>query len=231
MIGLVTALLGVDATEAAEIVDRGTWVRLEAGDVLFEEGAAVRRRLRRRQRAARGDAGTACTSVRSAGASWSARSACCSSAPRTATVTALRDTTLCRFDVDAFQRAHRRPPRADGAARAHDARPPRPAGADTDRARSIAVAVTAPVDPRLWVTRLANEIARHGSARHLWAARVDAALGQPGIVEAGLAVTEPALAEFLHEAEATHDYLVLEADRAVTRGPARRWRWPTASSS
>ena len=46
--------------------------------------------------------------------------------------------------------------------------------AHTDRARSIAVAVTIPLDTRMLVSRLANEIARHGSTQHLWPARIAA---------------------------------------------------------
>ena len=82
--------------------------------------------------------------------------------------------------------------------------------ANTDRARSIAVVVTAPIDVRACVAALAGEIARHGTTRHLWAARVDAALGRPGLVDSELSVTRPALAEYLQEVETRHDYLVLE---------------------
>jgi predicted acylesterase/phospholipase RssA len=89
--------------------------------------------------------------------------------------------------------------------------------ATTDRARSIVVAVTAPLDTRLVVTRLAHEMARHGTTEHLWAARVDARLGREGLVEAGLSVNQPALLQYVHEAETAHDYLVLEADSAETR--------------
>ncbi len=216
MIVLVSDLLGVEATAAAEIVDRGSWLRLEAGGVLFEEGAPS-------------DAGYVVASGRLAATRAGVQVGevgrgelvgevgLLQSSPRTATVTALRDTTLCRFGVDAFQEltvAH--PALMVQLVRTMLARLGRRAEY-ADRARSIAVALTAPTDARLWVTRLTNEIARHGTARHLWAARVDAALGQLGAVEAGLAVTQPALAELLHDAEATHDYLVLETDRSVTR--------------
>ena len=145
--------------------------------MLFEEGAAVRRRLRGRQRAARREPGPACTSVRSVGASWSARSACSSAhrarppSPRCATRRCAGSTSTPSSELTA---AH--PALMVQLVRTMLARLGRRAEY-TDRARSIAVAVTAPIDARLWVTRLANEIARHGSARHLWAARVDAALG------------------------------------------------------
>ena len=86
-----------------------------------------------------------------------------------------------------------------------------------DRARSIAVAVTAPIDPHVVLGPLAVEIARHGTMRLLSAAGVDAALGRSGLVESGHAHTVPALAEFLQEAETTHDYLLLEMDTTATR--------------
>jgi predicted acylesterase/phospholipase RssA len=91
-------------------------------------------------------------------------------------------------------------------------------GGQRDRARTISVAVTAALDTRLFVTRLAAEVAGHGSTTHLWAAAIDSALGQDGLVESGLSVTQPALLQYLHEAETVHDYLVFE----IGHGD-RRW--------
>ena len=91
----------------------------------------------------------------------------------------------------------------------------------TDRARSIAVAVTAPLDQRMTTTRIAQELGRHGTTRHLWAARIDAALGRPGLVESGHAATVPALSEYIQEAETSHDYLLLEIEDADSRWTRR----------
>ena len=99
---------------------------------------------------------------------------------RSATVVALRETTLARFSVDAFRSlAAEHPALMLQLSRTILARIGRPANL-TDRARSIAVAITAPLDTRLTTTVLAQELARHGTTRHLWAARIDAALGPPG---------------------------------------------------
>ncbi len=215
-INLVTELLSIDVTLAAEVVESSERVHLRAGQVLFEEGDAS-------------DAGYLVVSGRLAASRDGAvigeiargevvgEVGMIERAPRGATVTALRDSTLARFSVEAFRSltaAH--PTLMLQLSRTILSRVGR-RNAHTDRARSIAVAVTVPLDTRLLVTRLAEEIARHGSIEHLWTARIDATLGREGLVESGLSVTQPALLQLLHEAETTHDYLVLELDAADTR--------------
>jgi predicted acylesterase/phospholipase RssA/CRP-like cAMP-binding protein len=216
-IELVGDLLHVDARAGAEVVDSSEIVHVLAGDVLFTEGDdsdagylvvsgrfAVSRRGATIGEIARGEIiGEVGLFER---------------APRSATVTALRDSTLARFSIEAFRALTETHPRlmlqltrtiVGRLTRPHHHR---------DRARSIAIAVTTQaLEPATCVAGLADEIARHGSAVLLSAARVDAALGRPGLVESGLSVTRPAVAEYLHEAETNHDYLVLEADPADTR--------------
>ena len=100
-------------------------------------------------------------------------------APRSASIIALRDSTLARFDVDAFRTltdAH--PALMLQVARTILGRLGRP-NESRDRARSVAVAVTAPIDGRRCLARLADELACHGTTRHLSADGVDATLVGP----------------------------------------------------
>ena len=152
-------------------------------------------------------------------------------APRGATVTALRDSTLARFSVEAFRSltaAH--PTLMLQLSRTILSRLGR-RNAHTDRARSIAVAVTAPLDTRMLVTRLANEIARHGSIEHLWTARIDATLGRDGLVESGLSVTQPALLQSCTKPRPPTTTSSSNWTPPTRGGPSWRSRSPTGSSS
>lgn len=219
-ITLISELLHVDRTVALDVVESSEWVRLEAGDIVFAQGDDS-------------DAGYLVVSGRltvSSDGSHLGEVArgeivgevgLIERAPRSATVVALRESTLARFSVDAFRtlvEAH--PALMLQLSRTILARLGRPSTV-TDRARSIAVTVTAPLDTRMSVTRLAQELGRHGTTRHLWAARIDGALGRPGLVECGVSATIPALSQYIHEAETTHDYLLLETDDGDTRWTRR----------
>ena len=215
LVAMLAALLDVDDAAAAAVAERSTWVRLDAADPLFAAGdpsdaaylivsgrVAVVQDGRYVREVARGDLVGELGLIERA--------------PRSATVVALRETTLARFDLDAFgQLTLEHPALMLQVSRTVLARLGRP-HATTDRARSIVVAVTAPADPDTTAARLTDELARHGTARHLSAARIDGALHRPGLVESGDPVTRPAVAEYLHDAETDHDYLLLEADRDVT---------------
>ncbi len=214
-IDIVTELLGVDPSIASAVVRTSECLRIEAGDVLFAEGDPP-------------DAGYVVVSGRLTATRGGVQIGevgrgevvgeigLIERSPRTATVTALRDSTLARFSVDTFGTLiETHPALMLQLSRTILARVGRPL-AKTDRARSIAVAVTAPIDTRACVGRLAAEIARHGTTRHLWADRIDEALGRPGLVDSELSVTRPALSEYLQDVETRHDYLVLETEAAAT---------------
>ncbi|MGI9052414.1 MAG: cyclic nucleotide-binding domain-containing protein [Ilumatobacteraceae bacterium] len=213
---LVSELLGVDRTVAAEAVDSSEILHVDAGQPVFAEGDES-------------DAGYLLVSGRLAATRDGvvigeiARGEVVGEvglierSPRSATVTAVRDSTLARFSVEAFRLlTATHPALMLQLSRTILARLGRPR-ANTDRARSIAIAVTAPLDSRMCATRLTSEIARHGSAQHVWAGRIDAQLGRPGLVESGRSITRPAVNEYLHEVETDNDYLVLETDPTVTR--------------
>lgn len=214
---MIGDLLGLDPTAAAAIVDVGDFVRLGAGDVLFAKGEPsdaayllVSGRLQATQDAVHiGEVGRG-ELVGEVGVMQHSS--------RSATLTALRDSTLSRFDRESFGAliaSH--PTLMLHAARTILARTGRPASTD-DRARSISVSLTSAIDARGIVTTLADELALYGSTRRLDANGIDAALGRPGVVDADLSVAWPAVAELLEEAETTHAYLLLET-------PANDGRW------
>ena len=187
-IALTSELLAVDGGVAADVVELADWVHLEPGDV------AVRRGRRRPTPATSSSAvaspSRAARAPRRRGRSRRGRRR---DRPDRADRRDRRPWSPCaRPRLRPLRRRRlpqprRRPPGADAAAVAHD---PGPASADrrnlTDRARSIAVG-------RHRATRHAadDHRARQGArparhdARHLWAARIDAALGRPGLVESG----------------------------------------------
>lgn len=219
-IEVVGRVLDIPHDRAADVVGLAEWVHLHANQTLFSQGD-------------HSDAGYLVISGRLAATVDGAQIGeiargetvgelgLLDRSPRSATVTALRDTTLARFDLDAFQRLTTAYPavmtRLARTVVSRLARRARPA----DRARSIVIAMTAPVDARLFATQLAEELGRHGSAHHLWAARIDADLGHPGLIEASHPSAAPAIAEYIEQAEAFHDYLLYEADRDVTNWTRR----------
>jgi predicted acylesterase/phospholipase RssA/CRP-like cAMP-binding protein len=211
-IELVAELIHVEPSAAAAVVELADWVHLDAGEVLFHEGEAS-------------DAGYLVVSGRLtvnndgvpvgeiARGELVGELGLIDHRPRSATVVAQRESSLARFDLESFHALTAVHPAlmlqlsqtiVTRLGRQH-ARP--------DRARSILVAVTAPIDRRGCLMAMSDELARHGTTRHLWAARIDADLGRPGLVEAERPVTVPAISEYIHDAETDHDYLLLEVDR------------------
>jgi len=139
-------------------------------------------------------------------------------APRSATVRALRDTTLAVFSADVFDGLVTRSP----ALMLHVARAlltrfrvtPRRA---FRRAAALTIAATGAIDARPIVDGIVTSISRFGTVRHLSSARVDELLNRPDISQAPADnVGTPRLVEFLHEAEVGNDYVVLETDPTLT---------------
>jgi predicted acylesterase/phospholipase RssA/CRP-like cAMP-binding protein len=217
---LVAALLATSPSVAAEVVELATWIHLEAGDVLFAEGDPS-------------DAGYLVVSGRLGVVQGDSHvgevgrgevvgeMGLIERTPRSATVTALRETSLARFAIEAFLAlTARHPTLMLQLSRTIVARLARPYDR-ADRARSIVIAVTADVDRRVLATRLAAELSRFGRARHLWAARVDAELGRDGLCDSPRKVVLPAVSEYLQEVETSHDYLLLEAEEGAVHWTRR----------
>ena len=146
-------------------------------------------------------------------------------APRSATVRAVRDSTLATLTAATFEELVLRSP----ALMLHVARgvisrlrtQPRRSG----RAASLTVAVTAPLDPEPMLAAIVAEIARFGSVRHLSSARVDRILNRPDIAQAAADnVGVPRLSELIHEADVGNDHVVLEADPELTGWTRRSLR-------
>jgi len=220
---MIAELVG-DAEPALvqEVLDRVVWRHLAAGELLFEEG----------------DPADACffvvagrlfVSTKGAGGELIALAelgrgevvgelGLLDRAPRSATVRALRDTTLAVFSADVFDGLVTRSP----ALMLHVARAlltrfrvtPRRA---FRRAAALTIASTGSIDARPIVDGMVAAIARFGSVRHLSSERVDEFLNRPDISQAPTDnVGVPRLVEFLHEAEVGNDYVVLEADPTLT---------------
>lgn len=217
---MVGRLVGTGEPELVRtVVDRVGWRRLAAGDVLFEQGdpsdAAYFIVAGRVLVALRDGDGPATPVAELGRGEVVGELGLLDRAPRSATVRAVRDTTLAVFSTDVFEELVTRSP----ALMLHVARgiltrlrrvPRRTVG----RAAALTIAVTAPVDPTPIVDGVTAAIARFGSVRLLTSSRVDQILNCPGIAQAGAdSVGVPRLAEFMHEADVGNDHVVLVADR------------------
>lgn len=217
--------LGVTEPEVLQaIIDEVEWRTLEPGDVLFEQGDpsdgayfVVSGRL---LVIVADDASTAVTGeslVREIGrGEVVGEYGLLDGEPRSATVRAIRDTTLARISTASFDELSMKfPGLVLHMARGLVRRLRRPAARLADRASVIAVAMTAPAASDRLVSVMVDEISRHGRVAHLSSERVDALLDRSGIAQAPDAQV-PRLGEFLHEADLEHDHLLLEADRELT---------------
>ena len=228
---MVTDLMGATSSDLVqEVVDRVEWRRLEAGAVLFEQDdpsdAAyfiVGGRVVVSIRTPDGDEEI----VRELGrGEVVGELGLLDGAPRSATVRAVRDTTLASFSTQTFEElVSKHPSLMLHVARGILTRLKRAPRRLIDRAAALTVAVTAPVDPRPVIDTLVDVLSRHGSVRHLSSDRVDRLLNRDGIAQAATDnVGVPRLAEFIHEADVGNDHLVLETDRDMTAWTRRALR-------
>ncbi len=137
---------------------------------------------------------------------------------RTATVRAGRDTTLARIELGSFRSlvvGH--PELALEMARTVVRRANGSPSDAVHRARSVAVVVTAPVDPESLVGPMRAESSRHGHSIWLSSEVIDGALDTPGSAQArGDSLAAARLAQFLHQRDSTGDHIVYWADREPT---------------
>jgi predicted acylesterase/phospholipase RssA/CRP-like cAMP-binding protein len=237
---MVTDLLGArDPTLVQEIVERVRWRRLEAGDLLFEQGdksdaayfiVGGRLMVSVKPEAGglgdpdlpEGDGGRVAELGRG---DVVGELGLLDDAPRSATVRAVRDSTLATLTADMFEELVIRSPAlmlhvARGVISRLRTQPLR-----SGRAASLTVAVTAPLDTGPLLDAVVDEIARFGSVRHLSSERVDRVLNRPDISQAAADnVGAPRLSELMHEADVGNDHVVLEADPGLTGWTRRSLR-------
>ena len=221
---------GAEPATVQEVVDRVEWCRLAAGDVLFEQGDpsdaayfVVSGRLRVTMRH---DGGRTEVLTELGRGAVVGELGLLDDAPRSATVRAVRDATLARFGAELFEQMVTTSPalmlHVTRGVLSRVLRGPRPIAR---RASTVAVAVTAPVEPAPLITGIVGAVTRFGSVRHLSSRVVDELLQRPGIAQvpsddAGV----PRLSEFMHEADVGNDVLVLETDRELTGWTRRALR-------
>jgi predicted acylesterase/phospholipase RssA/CRP-like cAMP-binding protein len=227
---MVTELLGAnDPSLIQDIVDNVEWRRLEAGQVLFHEGDAsdsayfiVGGRLMVSTRTSTGDDARIGELGRG---DVVGELGLLDDAPRSATVRAVRDSTLATLRSATFEQLVMKSP----ALMLHVARgvisrlrvQPRRSGT----ASSITIAVTAALDADELSASIAASIGRFGSVRHLSSGRVDRYLNREDISQADVEnVGVPRLTEFMHEADVGSDHVVLQADPTVSGWTRRALR-------
>lgn len=131
---------------------------------------------------------------------------------RTATVKAMRDSTVARLDRQDFANIMAKHTKlAMGLVRHIVERSGRETSQGTLVGRSACVIVTGPGNPRIVTTRMVEALDRLGPTAHLWPARVDEMLGAAGAssMKPG-AVGDVRLVELLHQVDADHDHVFLE---------------------
>lgn len=137
--------------------------------------------------------------------------------PRTATVTALRQTSLAELPVEVIDQVIE----ADSGIAVHLFR--KALGrvirneARSDRASAVAIICTS-VSTREMIGRIATkEVKRHGSVAKVDRADIESALQQDGIADAPSgSVGSTRVHEWLHNLEASHEYLLLIGDADAT---------------
>ena len=244
---MLTDLLGTTEPELiAEIVDRCEWRRLAAGEVLFAQGDpsdaayfVVGGRVRasvldvarpldddtgpddmRPGDTGPGDTGPGEVVIGELGrGEVVGELGLIDDALRSATIRAVRDTTLARFPAEMFEELIQRSPALMLQVTRNILRRMR---ATTRRGASRAstltlVVTTDAVDPEAVASTVHDEIGHVRTAALLSARRVDELLDRPGIAQTDADnVGAPRLSEFLHEAEVANDHLVLLADPTPT---------------
>jgi predicted acylesterase/phospholipase RssA/CRP-like cAMP-binding protein len=208
----LSSVVGPHAPDVvAELLRRGHWRRLEAGEIVFTQDdpaqsgfVVVSGRLRRASDAPGMSAGyLAAGSVVGEEGFASGR--------RRSTVEAVRDSVVLEIGAEDFADLLVEHPRVLGPVALGLAAGTKPPQRMLDR--TIAIAVTAPNNKRQITSRIAEQMASLGSVSHLWSVRLDGLLQRPGIAQAPTGDPgEIRLLEFMAQMEREHCYLLLEPD-------------------
>ncbi len=214
--GVLVELFGIDNHSIVEeIVSQISWITLAPGDVLFEQGddadAAYLTVAGRLHLWAVDEDGETVFGLEVGRGEIVGEMGILRQAPRSAGARAIRETTLAKISREAFETLTARHPILlmrvfltiiDRLTHSH---------APDDRARIVGLAVTAPDAVPDVLEPMIAAVRPHGSALHLSAKNLShfiRDLDGPG--------GSNRTAEFLHEADVAHDYVLLEGDADVT---------------
>ncbi len=208
-----------DPATLAELQADAEWVALRGGDILFrrgDPGNAAYTVLSGRLRVIDDTAGERALNEIGAGEILG-EMALLSSARRSATVLAVRDSLLARLPAAAFHRLIERQPAVLRRISALLVDRLRHQSATSGRVRPVVrtlAVVPAGADPDAaeLARRLAEALALRGSTLHLDARRVDRALGQGIARGAQEDPAAPRLVQWLNEQELAHQFVLYEAD-------------------
>jgi predicted acylesterase/phospholipase RssA/CRP-like cAMP-binding protein len=227
---MIAELMGsTDQAIVQHVVDRVDWRRLEAGEVLFEQGDVADAAyfvVGGRVSVHVVDDGEERLVAELGRGEVVGELGLLDRAPRSATVRAVRDTTLASFSAATFEDLVAvSPSMMLNVTRRILVRLRSPSQRKFDRASSLTIAVTADCDAGALVAEIASEIARFGSTKHLSSDRVDRVLNRAAISQASTDnVGVPRLAEFMHEADVGNDHVVLQTDADMSAWTRRALR-------
>ncbi|MGE5210358.1 MAG: cyclic nucleotide-binding domain-containing protein, partial [Acidobacteriota bacterium] len=227
---MIAELMGsTDQVIVQHVVDRVGWRRLEAGEVLFEQGDVADAAyfvVGGRVSVHVVDDGEERLVAELGRGEVVGELGLLDRAPRSATVRAVRDTTLASFSAATFEElVALSPAMMLNVTRRILVRLRSPSQRKFDRASSLTIAVTANCDAGALVAEIASEIARFGSTKHLSSDRVDRVLNRTAISQASTDnVGVPRLAEFMHEADVGNDHVVLQTDADMSAWTRRALR-------
>ncbi len=224
---------GVFEPEALAMVEAvAEWVKLRAGDTLFEEGDAGDAAYlvaTGRLRVVRTPPGQPPQEQGEIGRSEIVGElSLVDGEPRSASVHAVRDSNLIRFTRDAYEELVERYPQVGIEITKMALRRVRRSAEDhpsTSVRRSFAVV---PISPSVDVHEFAVDLGAvlGGTARVVDSGSIDAELGRPGMAQVDDEdVGAMRLAYHLEELEGRHDHLVYEIDPTWTRWSRRAIRW------
>ena len=227
---MVAELMGEsDHALVQQVVDRVTWRRLEAGDTLFRQGDVADAAyfiVGGRLSVLTDHDGDERLIAELGRGEVVGELGLLDRAPRSATVRAVRDTTLAAFSTEMFEELVAASPQIMlNVTRGILGRLRRPSRSTFGRAAALTVAVTADCDADTLVADIADEVARFGTTKHLSSDRVDRVLNREAISQASTDnVGVPRLAEFMHEADVGNDHVVLQTDPEATAWTRRSLR-------
>lgn len=214
---LVAELTGIHDGEVVDrIIDLMTWQVLPADEVLFEQGdeadAAYIVVNGRVKVLIESEDGQDPVEIELGRGALVGELGIIEDAPRTASVKAVRDTTLARISRERFEILAVNHPATVVRIVRTILLEARDGVAPLSRCRSVSVAVTNERGYRPdFMTRFVNEVERFGGLVHFSAELIESVLGRSGAALATSGTLEQQrLSELLHEAESGADYLLFE---------------------